>query len=116
MRVVNREFILNRLLAATSQALGIEHPLRSLDRLVENEQEYIAKLEKKPADYQAQANRPFEHEAKLKELLVRQVQLNAAIDLDKNEKHVAPDDKDDGPEQPQTFVEAMTRERAALQR
>ncbi len=37
------------------------------------------------ADYQAQAQRPFEHEARLKELLARQAQLNAALDLDKSD-------------------------------
>ncbi len=37
------------------------------------------------ADYKAQMDRPFEHEARLKELLVKQTQLNAALDLDKHE-------------------------------
>ena len=36
-------------------------------------------------DYQAQARRLFEHEARLKELLALQVQLNAALDLDKSD-------------------------------
>jgi hypothetical protein len=40
--------------------------------------------------YQAQANRPFDHEARLKDLLARQAQLNAALDLDKNETQIAP--------------------------
>ena len=31
------------------------------------------------------ANRPFEHDARLKELLTRQAQLNAALDLDKSD-------------------------------
>jgi hypothetical protein len=46
-------------------------------------------LEKTLADYQAQANRPFEHEGHLKELLTRQAQLNAALDLDKNDAQAA---------------------------
>jgi hypothetical protein len=46
---------------------SIEHTLRALDRAVADEQ----------------AQRPFEHEARLKELLARQAQLNAALDLDK---------------------------------
>ena len=33
--------------------------------------------------YQAQSQRPFEHEARVKELLPRQAQLNASLDLDK---------------------------------
>jgi hypothetical protein len=40
-------------------------------------------------------NEPFEHEARIKELLVRQAQLNAALDLDKNKKQVAPPAEDD---------------------
>jgi hypothetical protein len=47
------------------------------------------RLEKTFTDYQAQANRPFEHEAHLKELLTRQAQLNAALDLDKSDAQAA---------------------------
>ena len=75
---------------------NIEHTLRSLDRLAEQEQERSARLEKTLADYQAQANKPFDHEARMRELLARQAQLNAALDLDKNEKQVAPPADDDG--------------------
>lgn len=35
--------------------------------------------------------RPFEHEARLKELLVRQTELNAALDLDKGERQICPE-------------------------
>jgi len=35
----------------------------------------------------SQANGPFEHETRLKELLGRQAQLNAALDLDKSDTH-----------------------------
>jgi hypothetical protein len=68
---------------------SIEHTLRSLDKLADQEQERSARVEKTLADYQAQANKPFEHETRMKELLVRQAQLNAALDLDKDEKQVA---------------------------
>jgi hypothetical protein len=34
-------------------------------------------------------NRPFEHETRLKELLVRQDQINAALDLDKSDAQAA---------------------------
>ncbi len=74
---------------------SIEHTLRTLDKLADQEQERSGRLEKTLADYQAQANKPFEHEARLKELLIRQAQLNAALDLDKNEKQVAPPPEDD---------------------
>jgi hypothetical protein len=42
-------------------------------------------MEKKLTDYQAQANRPFELDARFKELLARQTELNAALDLDKSD-------------------------------
>jgi hypothetical protein len=42
-----------------------------------------------------EANKPFDHEARMKELLARQAQLNAALDLDKNETQVAPTAEDD---------------------
>jgi hypothetical protein len=35
--------------------------------------------------------RPFEHEARLKELLAKQSQLSAALDLDKHEAQVGAD-------------------------
>jgi hypothetical protein len=38
----------------------------------------------------AQADKPFEHEARMKELLLRQAELNAALDLNKNETQVVP--------------------------
>ena len=71
---------------------SIEHVLRRLDRRAEEEQREIERQEKALADYRQQLGRPFEHEARLKELLAKQAQLNAALDLDKNERQVAPDD------------------------
>jgi hypothetical protein len=64
------------------------------------------------------ADRLFEHDARLKDLLALQAQVNAALDLDKNEHQVAPDDPGDSPEvdQPQTFATGVTQERTALQR
>ncbi|MFZ0888048.1 MAG: hypothetical protein WA005_06325 [Candidatus Binataceae bacterium] len=68
---------------------SIEHTLRALDKAAEDEQHRIERLEKTLSDYQAQANRPFEHETRLKELLTRQAQLNAALDLDKSDAQAA---------------------------
>jgi hypothetical protein len=68
---------------------SIEHTLRALDKAAEDERHQAERLEKTLTDYQAQANRPFEHEARLKELLVRQAQLNAALDLDKSDAQAA---------------------------
>jgi hypothetical protein len=74
---------------------SIEHTLRALDRAAAEKYEHVARLEKQFADYQGQVNRPFEHEARLKELLIRQAQLNAALDLDKGEQQAAPPDAGD---------------------
>jgi hypothetical protein len=73
---------------------SIEHTLRALDRLSQEEQAQIERQEKALADYRQQLDRPFEHEAKLKELITRQAQLNAALDLDKGERQVADDSQE----------------------
>ena len=54
------------------------------------EREREARTEKMLGDFQEQAGKPFEHEARLKELLGRQAELNAALDLDKGERQIAP--------------------------
>jgi hypothetical protein len=69
---------------------SIEYALRGLDKAVADERERTARAEKMLGDFQEQAGRPFEHEVKLKELLVRQAELNAMLDLDKGERQVAP--------------------------
>jgi hypothetical protein len=67
---------------------SIDAALRGLDRLAEKEQQEIERQEKALADYRAQMGRQFEHEERLKELLARQAQLNAALDLDKHEAQI----------------------------
>ena len=62
---------------------SIEHTLRSLDKLAAEQQDRVARAEKELVDYQAQADRPFEHEDRLKQLLARQSELNSLLDLDK---------------------------------
>jgi hypothetical protein len=74
---------------------SIEHTLRSLDRRAEDAQHEIERLEKALADYRAQMGRPFEHEARLKDLLARQAQLNACLDLDKHEAQIVDEPADD---------------------
>ena len=68
---------------------SVEHVLRSLDRAAEKEHEHLGRLEKSVADFRAEAGRPFEHEARLKELVVRQAEINAALDLDKGDRQAA---------------------------
>jgi hypothetical protein len=69
---------------------SIEYALRSLDKAAADEQERTARAEKMLGDFQEQAGRPYEHEARLRELLTRQAELNAALDLDKGERQIAP--------------------------
>jgi hypothetical protein len=69
---------------------SIKSALRALDKSVAEEKEQVARAEKMLADYREQLGKPFEHESKLKELLARQAELNAALDLDKGERQVAP--------------------------
>jgi N12 class adenine-specific DNA methylase len=88
---------------------SIEHTLRGLDRLAEEEQARIERQEKALADYQAQCGKAFEHEQRLKELLAKQAELNAALDLDKHERQVAQDsaeteERQSPPPEKSTFV------------
>ena len=71
---------------------SIEAVLRNLDRRAQEEREASEREQKALAEYREQMDRPFEHEARLKELLARQAELNAALDLDKNERQVAPEE------------------------
>jgi hypothetical protein len=68
---------------------SIEHTLRALDKFALQEEERKDRLDKTLSDYRAQANRPFEQESRLKDLLAQQAQLNAALDLDKGERQAA---------------------------
>ena len=97
---------------------SIEHTLRSLERVATQQQDCADYLQKTLADYQAQANRPFEHEERLKELLVRQAQINALLDLDKGERQIAEaaSDRDDltMPNQPMGISATPSLERSSM--
>jgi hypothetical protein len=68
---------------------SIEHTLRNLDKLAAEQRSGVARIEKELADYQSQADRPFEHEERLKGLLARQAEINALLDLDKGDQQGA---------------------------
>jgi hypothetical protein len=70
---------------------SIEHVLRSLDRRADDEKHDIERREKMLADYQTQLNRAFDHADRLKELLVKQAELNALLDLDKHDAQAVGD-------------------------
>jgi hypothetical protein len=78
---------------------SIEHTLRNLDKLAAEQENRVARIEKELADYQSQADRPFEHEERLKQLLTRQAELNSLLDLDKGDQQGAgPVPEKDDPE------------------
>jgi hypothetical protein len=68
---------------------SIEHTLRSIDKLAADQRGLVARAEKELVDYQSQADRPFEHEDRLKRLLARQSELNSQLDLDKGDQQGA---------------------------
>jgi hypothetical protein len=74
---------------------SIEHTLRNLDKLAGEQQDRVVRIEKELADYLSQADRPFEHEERLKQLLTRQAELNSLLDLDKGDQQGAAPDKDE---------------------
>ena len=68
---------------------SIEHALRNLDKLAVEQQSRVTRIEKELADYRVQADRPFEHEERLKQLVARQSELNSLLDLDKGDQQGA---------------------------
>ena len=71
---------------------SIEHTLRSLDKFAADQQIQLQRTEKELADYKSQADRPFEHQQKLTELLKRQSELTQMLELDKGDHQaIAPD-------------------------
>ena len=88
---------------------SIEHTLRSLDKLAAEQQSRVARAEKELVDYQAQADRPFEHEERLKQLLARQSELNSQLDLDKGDQQGA----DSAPEVGEDFDKGKAARAAA---
>jgi hypothetical protein len=49
----------------------------------------MQRLDKTLTDNRTEANRPYEHGARLKEVLARQARLNAALDLDQSDAQAA---------------------------
>jgi N12 class adenine-specific DNA methylase len=76
----------------SESALGtiqsIEHSLRGLDKAAEEHRQDVGRLEKQFAELQQQADRSFEHEDRLKDLLKRQTEIKAELDLDKGDQQI----------------------------
>jgi N12 class adenine-specific DNA methylase len=90
---------------------SIEHTLRGLERRAEDEQIEIQRQEKALADYRTQLGRPFEHDARLKDLLARQAQLNACLDLDKHEAQIVDEPREAGEGDPILRVPTLSEPR-----
>jgi hypothetical protein len=95
---------------------SIEQVLRSLDRRAEDEQLEIQRQEKALTDYRTQLGRPFEHDARLKDLLARQAQLNACLDLDKHEAQIVDEPREAGEGEPVMRVPALSEPRTPAPR
>jgi N12 class adenine-specific DNA methylase len=68
---------------------SIEYTLRSLERAAERERERLQQLESNLAAFQWERDKPFEHEGRLRELLLKQTELNMALDLHKSDSQAA---------------------------
>jgi N12 class adenine-specific DNA methylase len=77
---------------------SLEHTLRGLERRAEEEHNEIERQEKSLADYRGQLGRPFEHESRLRDLLAKQAQLNARLDLDKHEPQIVGESRESADE------------------
>ena len=95
---------------------SIEHTVRSLDRRAEEEQLEIQRQEKALIDYRTQLGRPFEHESRLKDLLAKQAQLNACLDLDKHDAQIVDDSREAGEGEPVLRVPALREPRTPAPR
>jgi hypothetical protein len=65
---------------------SLEHAARSIEERIGRCHEQLAQSRKALADYTALTDRPFEHEAKYHEVVVRQAELVQALDLTKSQK------------------------------
>ncbi len=92
---------------------SIENALRRLDRFAEEEQSELERREKALADYREQLHRPFEHEDRLRELFVKQQEMNRQLDLDKGDSQVVADIPPEVDTVADTFVERLSARRTA---
>ena len=94
---------------AVGTVQSIEHALRNLDKLAADQRTGVTRTEKALADYQAQVDRPFEHEECLQQLLARQAEINALLDLDKGDQQGAAQDEPEAARQIPATSESRER-------
>ena len=72
---------------------GLESELRRLDRYAEETQAECERKEKALADYREQFGRSFDQEERLRELLVKQADINRSLDLDKSDTQIVDEER-----------------------
>jgi len=72
---------------------GLESELRRLDRYAEETQAECERKEKALADYREQFGRSFDQEERLRELLVKQEDINRSLDLDKSDTQIVDEER-----------------------
>ena len=95
--------------------MSIERTLRGLETIKARLENEITRDDKALAEYKAQSEKPFEHEKRLKELLAEQKRLNAALDLDKDDRQAitaTTEDEEAAPLDVDSITDSDTPERS----
>lgn len=80
--------------SAAGTLSSMDYALKRLHRLAEEEKLSIERREKELDDYREQQGKPFEYEDRLKELLIKQEEVNKQLDLDKGTSQVVANDNE----------------------
>ena len=76
--------------------VSIERALRGFEAIQGRLESDIARDQNELAEYRVQSQKPFEYEEQLKQLLVKQAQLNAELDLGKDDKQAVTAESEGG--------------------
>jgi len=92
---------------------SIEAILRHFDDFAVREKEDFERKEKALADYMEQLHRPFEHEERLRELCLKQGEINRSLDLDKGETQLVAEVTPQDDNVADMFIDHLTARRIA---
>jgi N12 class adenine-specific DNA methylase len=81
---------------ALGTIMSIERTLRGFEAIQGRLESDIARDQKELAEYRVESEKPFEYEEQLKQLLVKQAQLNAELDLGKDDKQAVTAESEGG--------------------
>src|SRR6202007_1665967 len=76
--------------------MSIERTLRGFEAIQGRLESDIARDQKELAEYRVESEKPFEYEEQLKQSLVKQAQLNAELDLGKDDKQAVTAESEGG--------------------